>query len=468
MRTASRVARAAVVASALAIGLALPAGADDEPVPLRLSLADAEERVLARSEEIRLAREQVTRSESQIAQVRAGAFPQVTGSMGYDRTIRSIFDLEVEPPPGAPPNGIGDLFGDLPFGQSNTWSLGIQINQPLYTGGRVSTGLDIAERVRRTSRHGVSESESEIVRDVRQAYLQALYSDSLVEIAAQSHELADEQVRLVESFEARGTASELDVLQARVERDNIEPQLVQAQNAARLAELQLKRLLNIAIARPLELTSGLPDDDLDVIIDRDEVVRAALRRPVVLSARERVRVQEESIELARTGRRPTVSAFANFSWQAFPDQIIPTSLPGTSEWREDWIVGLQASIPIFDGFRAKGEIDEARSQWRSSVLEERQLRQGITMEAEATITELEASRAQIAARRSTVVEAERVFELAELRYETGMARLIELSNARLLLQQARVNEVEARVNFLSSLAAVEYITGGELGLFGER
>ncbi len=439
----------------------MPARAETaDTAPLRLTLPEAVDRGLARSEEIRLAREQVVRSETEITQVRSGALPQVTGSIRYDRTLRSIFDIETEVPNDIP--GV-DPFEDLPFGRPNTWVLGVQVNQALYTGGRVSSGLDIAERVQRVSGYGLRETEAEIARDVRQAYLQALFTQSLVGIAEQSLEVATEQLELVESFEARGTASEFDVLQARVERDNIEPQLVQAQNAQRLAELELKRLLNISPERPLELDFGRAVTE--VRVRDEEVLAAALRRPAVRAAREQVHIREEAIDLARAGRRPTVSAFANFSWQAFPDGLFPTGVPGGSAWREDWIVGVQASIPIFEGFRVTAEIDEAESEYRTAVYEERQLRKAITMQAEAALSELEGARAQIAARRATVQEAERALELAELRYENGLARLIELSNARLLLQQARVNEVEARVTYLSALAAVDYATGGALGLF---
>jgi outer membrane protein len=461
------VSRSALAYGVVALLLALPQPAraePGEPAPLKLSLSEAVERALVRGEEIRLAREQLVRADAQITQVRAGAFPQISGIIRYDRTLRSIFDIDLEGPPGEVPTG--DLFGDLPFGRANTWVLGVQVDQTLYAGGRVATGLDIARRVQRATRYGVSEAESEIVRNVRQAYLQVLFTRSLVEIAEQSLEVATEQLELVESFLARGTASEFEVLQARVERDNIEPQLVQARNADRLAELELRRLLNIEVARPLVLDFG-PAAVAEVQVSHDEVLRAALRRPAVRAARERVRIQEEAIDLARAGRRPTASAFANFSFQSFPDNLVPAGLPGGEQWREDWVVGLQVTIPIFSGFRVTAEVDEAQSEYRSAVYEERQLRQAITVQAEAALSELEGARAQIVARQATVEQAERALALAELRYENGLARLIELSNARLLLQQARVNEAEARVTYLSALAAVEYATGGQLSLFEE-
>ncbi len=473
MTRTPRYAAAITLSGAIALGAPPPAlaGADEDPdaAPLQLTLTEAETRALEQSEQVRIAREDVFQAESQITQARAGAFPELTGSIRYDRTLRSVFDIDGDgDDPGIPGLDPDELIGDLPFGQENAWNLSLQLNQPIYTGGRLTTGLELAEHVRDATHHGLDETEFETLRDVRQAYLQSLYTAALVDIAEEALEIADEQLELVETLRARGAATELDVLQARVERDNLHPDLVQAENAEKLAELELRRLLNVPLDRPIELADRPGERDIEADVARGRVIEAALDRPAAQAARESVRIQERNIELARAQRMPTVSAFANFSWQTFPDNIFPTSLPYADEWREDWIVGVQVNIPIFEGFRVTAEIDEAQSEQRVAMLEERQLREAITMEAEATLADLEAAQARIEARRGTAEEAERALELAELRFEQGMAQLIELSNARLMLSRALVNEAEAQIEYLSALAALEYVTGGELDLFAER
>src|SRR5690606_13443962 len=123
-------------------------------------------------------------------------------------------------------------------------------------------------------------------------------------------------------------------------------------------------------------------------------------------------------------------------------------------------VGFQVSIPVFTGFRTSGEIQQANAELLQVELQRDQLREGLEVELEAALGEFEAARSQIEARRSTVEEARRTLELAELRFASGLATQLEISNARLLLEQARVNEAQALYNYLTALAQLERISGG--------
>jgi outer membrane protein len=447
----------------------LAGGVSAQSVPgaVPLDVATAVSRALELGEEAALAREQVMRAEAQVRQARAGAFPQVSGSLMYDRTLRSVFDLRGAAPPdtsGGEPGGIdfGELFGDLPFGQPNTWIGTISLGQTLYTGGRVGAARRVAHLGRTAIELNVGEVEAAVAREVREGYFQAALAESMVTIAGDAYDLATEQLRVVESFFRQGTVSEFEVLQARVERDNLEPQIVGARNARDLALANLKRMVNIPQDQPIELVTPLAAEVRDV--DRDAILEAALSRPALQAAAQQVAIQESLVQIARADRLPTVSAFGNFSWHAFPDGLVPTGLPGGGQWREDWGLGFQVAVPIFDGFRASGAIQEARSNVRRAALQATQLREGVRMEVAAALAAFDAARAQIEARRATVTQAARGFELAELRYSGGLATLLEVSNARLLLQQARLNEADALFAYLSSLAALEHVTGGQVEL----
>jgi outer membrane protein TolC len=59
-------------------------------------------------------------------------------------------------------------------------------------------------------------------------------------------------------------------------------------------------------------------------------------------------------------------------------------------------------------------------------------------------------------------------ELAELRFKTGLATQLEISDARLLLRQAQVNETQALSAFVTTLARLERASGGEIPLVAPR
>jgi outer membrane protein len=456
---------------------ALVAGALAVPTPAqgqaRLSLAEAERRAVERGEEVALIREQIGQAEDEITQVRAGAFPEVSANLAYTRSIRSIFDgltLGGEPGNGAGNGGAGgggnggdNPFADLPFGRPNTWVAGLRVTQPLYAAGRVSIGLDIADKVRETLQLELAETEAEVRLQVREAYFQAVFARLLVEISEEAWALADDQLRRVEGFQAQGVASELDVLTARVERDNLEPQRVESRSAARLALLNLLRIIQLPQDADVALTTPLEAELADV--DREGLRRALEDRALLQAARAGVRIEEDQVRLARSGYRPTAGAFLDLGWQAFPATVFPTEGGG---WREDWNAGFQVSIPIFNGFRTRAEIGSARSGVRQAELRFSQLREGLELELESGLSDLETALSQVEARRGTVEEARRLVELAELRFAAGSGTALELSNTRLLLQQARLNEVEALLRYVGALARLERVSGGSLPLVRDR
>jgi outer membrane protein len=445
-------------------GLAMtPAGVQAQQDTLRLTLDAAVSRALATSEEVETARQQRAMAGAQITQARAGALPQVSGGVVYNRTLASIFDnISFGPPPEPGEDDAPNPFANLPFGRPNTWNASLQIAQPLYAAGRVGTALQIARRVRSAADLQVLEAESEIALQVRSAYFVVVLADQMVGIAQEAYELADAVVRQVELFRQQGTASEFEVLRARVERDNLEPGIIEARNARHLAELNLKRLANLPADRPLVAATPLTPVVADV--DRAALQEALSRRPALRSLDEQIAARAGAVRIARSGYLPTVGVAANFAYQAFPDRVLPLD----ADFRRDWAVTVQASIPIFDGFRTRGQVQQAQAELRTAELQRDQVRQGLELEFEAALGEFEAARAQIEARRATVAQAQRTLELAELRFRSGMATQLDISSARLLLQQARVNEAQALYNYVNALARLERASGGEVPLVQPR
>jgi outer membrane protein len=453
--------------SALALAAPLAAQTPRPGAPgdtVRLTLEEAVSRAVATNEQVEAARAQRQLAGAQITQARSGALPQISGGVVYNRTLASIFDNISFGPPPEPGNG-GDTpnpLAGLPFGQRNTWSASLQVAQPLYTGGRVGTALAIARNVRSVADLQIEEAEDDVALQVRSAYFQTVLAEEFIGITREAYSLADAVLQQVELFRRQGTASEFDVLRARVERDNLEPAIIEAQNARRLAELNLKRLINLPAEQPIQPVTPLTPEVAD--IDRAALREAVARRPALRALDETVAARQGAVRIARADRLPSLAMAGNFAYQAFPSEIVPFD----ADWRRDWSLSFQAAVPIFNGFRTRGQIDQAQAELRLAELQRSQARQGLEIELEVALGEFDAARAQIEARRATVVQARRALELAELRFRTGLATQLDISNARLLLEQARVNEAQALFNYVNALARLERVSGGEIPLVETR
>jgi outer membrane protein TolC len=139
--------------------------------------------------------------------------------------------------------------------------------------------------------------------------------------------------------------------------------------------------------------------------------------------------------------------------------LYPTEIFAGGDWRSDWSAALSIELPIFSGFRRQAQIASARAQLETSELQLGQLREAVQLEFQQASNEKARARASIAARRETVSQAQRVYDLTELRYGRGLATQLEVSNARLELLQARTNLAQALTDYYIADAGIVRAAG---------
>ncbi len=425
------------LAAAAFLGAAsLPAQSADT---LRLTLEEAVTRMLRTSDEARIADAQVAVADAQVLAARAAGLPQLRLNSSYSQVLR---------------NARADIVGAV-FGQRYTYNTNLQVQQSLFQGGRIVAASQAAARVERAALATRDEARAQLAVDAQRVYLDVLFTARLAAIQQQNLGIADARLEQVEQLERAGRASRYDVVRARVERANLEPLALQAESQRVLAELELKRLLDLPIERPLQLTT-----ELDAVRIRT-LAEAALaeRRPAgvrgtVRAAQATASARDAGVKVARADLLPTFNAAFTTGYLALPRfNGLPTEFDQPDGWYADRNFAFFFSWPLFDGLRAKGNIDLAQAQAQLADLDVRRVREQAVVDIERARAELVRAQAVVAARETTVREAEEAFELATLRVARGVGTQLELSDAQLALLTAR--STDARALFDLYLAVAE-------------
>jgi outer membrane protein TolC len=457
------------LALALTLAVTLPLAAQQATTDSTpLSLQDAIARALSNSEEVRLARSQVDLATTQVRSARADAFPQLSANLGYTRTFASAFSgggftlpdsLKFEPDstlplaervkyleekvPAAALGSLSSLFGNLPFGQENTYTASFSGSAPIYGGGRLGAANRIARDFLSATEFQLQEQTADIALQVRSAYYRARLAQELVAISeaavAQAQRfLASEKLR-----QESGVASELDVLRAEVSLANLQPPLVNAVNSAAVSTLELKRLVDLPLKQPVKLTTSLDVPATVAGADSAMDVDALSRRASIAAEERQVRIREEQVRIARSRYLPSVNLVVNYGKQLFPSTLFAFN----QDWRTDFTAGIAVSVPIFNGNRTAAEVAQAQVTLNQERLRLSQLRENVQVEYERARGERERARAAITARQRTVDQAQRVYDLTVLRYDQGLASQLEVAESRLSLLQARTNLAQAVSDF---------------------
>ena len=430
--------------------------AAQRPDTLRLSLTDAVALALRVSDEMKLTDAQAEIADAQFGTARATVLPQLRLQSNYQHVWEN-----------ARANAVGQLFN-----QPNTYAANLVLTQSLFQGGRVFAGLRSASDTRAATVFDEAEVRNRLTVDVQRAYLQVLFTTRMVGIQETNLALATARATQVEQLQNAGRAARYDVLRAGVERANIEPLVIQAQNDRELAVLDLKRLLNVPVQQPLALTTTIDPDATKMILTSLSDSALVPDRASIRSAELALRARREGITIARADLLPTVSVSFTNGFQAFPPLGMgfptargtaansfcaagasSTQLCQNGGWFTDRSMQLTIGFPLFDGLRAKSSINLARAQYRLAETQLQLQREVVGLEVARARAELNRARAVYEARQQNSTNAKEAFRLASLRFDRGLSTQLEVSDAQYALLTAE--STEARATFDIVLASAE-------------
>ena len=442
-----------------------------------LTLEEALQLAEARSEQMAIARAGVDRAGGEQMHARSDLFPQLSGAVSYDRALASEFSAIFEAgtietcapfianPQASVEQRLAELeravdcgatgpseeselvqLEDLPFGRKNTYRFNLSFSQNLYSGGRIGAQQAFANASRENAEITLSSTRAQLMLDVVRAYYDAALSQRLVEIAEATYQQADatlEQTRV--SYQA-GTQPEFELLRAQVARDNQRPGVIRRRAERDIAILRLKQLLEIPATERISLTVPLEGDTLAApagfaagVMLTSESAIPEVPRATVRQAETSVRQSEANVDIARSQRLPNVNLTSSYGEVAYPSG----AFPGADSFRRNWTIGAIMQVPILTGGRLKADEVIARADARESQARLQQARELAVLDTQSSYEELRAAQAAWEASAGTVQQAQRAYEIADLRYREGVSTQLELSDARLLLAQSQASRAQA-------------------------
>ncbi|MEO7953037.1 MAG: efflux transporter outer membrane subunit [Polaromonas sp.] len=224
-------------------------------------------------------------------------------------------------------------------------------------------------------------------------------------------------------------------------------------------ELDLKALVAL---------TGLPEPDLrqKVALAQDLPVQAAIvsiasvpadalaQRPDVFSAARDVAAASADVGSADAQRYPRLSLGGAIGASNFRSSGVSADLT-------TWSIGpLALSLPLFDGGRRAADVQAAQARYdEAAALYRAKVRQAVR-EVEEALVSLQSTAARDGDAQTAVAGYRAAFTGTEARYQSGLASLVELEDARRSLLAAQTTQVSLQREGLSAWVAVYRAMGG--------
>jgi outer membrane protein TolC len=363
---------------------------------------------------------------------------------------------------------------------NSTWTF--SYTQPLLRDFKIDTQrrqLFVSQVNREISDVQLRASMTNLVSNVRNAYWDYVFTTQAVEVARQSYELA---TKLVQDNQIRvevGTMAPIDVVQAQAEQATRRQGLVAADNAKRVAELALKRLIVSGTEDPNWVATLDPVDRPDFVpepIDTESAIRTALSQRTDLEiAKKNVENNTTTVSFLRNQTLPIVDLQVNYGVQgvggpylvrsnntALGSQITETVPGGVSQALSSlfenryprWSAQVNMSYPLglssqeTSVARARVQLSQIQAQLRQLEL---QVANDVTNAAIQVRNTSESVQAAQAARELS----QRRLEAEQSKFEVGMSTNYFVVQAQRDLNDARNSELRAILNYRKALVEFE-------------
>ena len=363
---------------------------------------------------------------------------------------------------GAPPYGVVPYSADIPqWFLSSSLQLSLNLNIATFTGIKQTIEEYQAGKIT------IEKAKLQLERDVRKGYYQILLSKEYLDLLRNSFDNAEQQAAMAQANYRGGLIPEVNLLQVQVARENLRPQIDEAENLYRMAMASFALFLDLPYDSDFEL-EPLPGDAEFIILEaQDLILKAAGNKPEIEELRRTLSaLRAQKTSLFFNLYTPTLSLGFNMD-PTFQKDPMKDNWLNFSDWKQRqgmfritlaW--RLNAFIPFTSEYQAYQAMSDAV---KSMELGLTRTVQGTQAEVYNIIMQLEKTRTSAEAQKMTVDLAERTLRLSQTAYRNGLKQFIEVQNDELALRQARLGSLQQNYNYLMSLLDLEYAIGFPFG-----
>ena len=405
------------------------------PAVLRLTLRQAEDLALKNHPRVLAAQDLALASAEQVREARSAYYPQlsadVTGSQGNT-------DARI---------GAGSLAASRLF---NRFGQGIVLSQLITDMGRTSNLVSSSRLQEQAAGQDALATRYETLLAVSQAYFNALQSRAVVKVAEETVTVRQQILDQVSSLAKHQLKSQLDVTFASTNLSDAKLMLIRAQDNLQQAYAELARAIGADQPAAFELTDE-PLPPSAPTAAEGLVAEALKNRPELSSLRLSSQAAHHFADAEKDLSHPNVSLVGVAGFLPF---INNDSVPPEYEG-----VAVNIEIPIFNGHLYAARREAARFQASAADQRSRDLQLRIARDVRVAWASAFTAYQRLDVAAQFVQQAKLSVELAQGRYDLGLASIVELTQAQLNLTRAEIEALAAKYDYQSQYVALQFSIG---------
>ncbi|QQC67996.1 TolC family protein [Paraburkholderia ginsengisoli] len=419
---------------------------ESSPLGMPLTLGEAVSRTLCRNPKTREAWANEKAQAAAVGQARAAYLPTVSANW---QGVRDSSREDVQNYP--------NLSSDT---TATIRSMTVTLNWLLYDFGGRKAALrgadDLLAAARATHNATLQDEFATVAKD----YDAAQAAQGALDAAREIERMTGNSMTAARTRVERGVAPLSDALQAQTQHEQAVSNVMKADGDLQTALGILASDMGLDPDVPLTVPPVSAPPTVD---DGDEPVAALIDQvkrmhPAVLAAEAQYEAAQEKVAQTRAGSLPSVSLVGRYSRNNQPASLglgIPT-FPATGR---DTYIGVQISIPLFEGFNRHYGVHQAQAQvqYQQAVLDG--TREQVALDVWNAWQGVRTAKGSVVQDEKLLGIARQAFEAASHRYRAGVGSILEVLSTQAALASAQQRQVQA----LSDWHSQRWLLASKLG-----
>ena len=399
--------------SLLGLVIAMPVQAE--------TLSQAWKIALAENHNLKAVRETVAAAEEQLAAAKAVRLPGLSLKSGYTARNHEP-QLKVT---------LGPAMLDLPVGNRHNFACQAIASIPLYTSGRITSGIDAGTAMLKASEADKASVLLDLKMQVAEAYvlvLRALRGLEVVKSYVLSLEAHEQDVIALYN---QGMVARNDRLAVQVSLADARQQMIQTRNSFDLAQAAFNRLLQ----RPLDQETSLTELTLESINEALSAmtIKALDQRSELIAVTEKIQVLRNQATGVRAENMPQIGLAGGYGYQQ-NDYLVDEG---------QWSIALRLQWNLFDGGGSKHRANAISKQANALQEQYNDFASIISLQVRQAWLDTQETQKRLQVTSKTIVRAEENLKVSRNRYSSGLTTNTEVLDAVTLRIKSLHNHANA-------------------------
>lgn len=336
--------------------------------------------------------------------------------------------------------------------KSNNITANLALNWTLFDGLRMFATRDKVAELVKLGELGIKEQLINTIASVINTYYNIVRQKQQLRAIEEQMSISQERVKLAQYKLDIGVGAKPDVLQSKVDLNAQKAAQLEQQTLIRQLKDQLSQLMNTPennydVSDSIPLNKGLVLTDIQSSLDKTN--------PTLQLAQKNIQIAGLSLKEIKADRFPVVAFNANYNFNKLDNKAVVNPFQPLNSRNKGFNYGLTATIPIFNNYNVKRQIQQAERDIVFRKLSLDNQKSQISLAVLNAWNNYQWQKQALDLEEESIVLARENVDIVFQVYKLNSTTLIQLKEAQKSLQDAQTRLINARYN--TKLAETELL-----------